>query len=83
MPWLKIPRAKRGPATLEDWLAETRATRSTCAAMSSSMATLALEHGRWAARLEAVLTTGLPAHRGPPCPTCPPEEVTESDGTSG
>ena len=80
MPWYKVPRAKRGPATLDGWLAETRATRSTCAAMASSMATLALEHGRLTARLEAVMTNGLPARH---CPDCRCEEVTDRDRPAG
>lgn len=77
MPWLKaaLVRGKRGPATLDDWLTETRATRSTCAALASSVATLALGQDRLAARLEAVMTNGLPPHACPPCPTCHPEEV--------
>lgn len=75
MPWLKIPHRDRPDPTMSTWLAETRTTRSTCAAMASQMATLALEVGRLEARLEAVLANGLPCS----CATSAREEVTDRD----
>jgi hypothetical protein len=77
MPWLNVPKGKRGPATLEDWMAETRTTRATCGALASSVATLTLEIGRLEARLEAVMVNGLPAHACEPCPNC--SEVTRDE----